>query len=207
MRPNLWAFFFFFNLSIVDLQCCVSITEPKFVCPTHSEAKQTKTLELGAEKGLLQGQARRIGVLCSKTLNSLMVFREKLLKAKFGVRAAGCVTFFWLAGGEVTGWCSRNLVFTVFSLKLPSSTRVGPLVPTEELKDNIMYIPSGGTRTLPQGCNWLLLLSFCISSLPWLATVWICRLECRKGQGGWMKLIFYRQETGDMDRICTREDP
>ena len=37
----------------------------------HSEAKQTEMLEFGAEKGLLQDQARRMGGSCSKTLNSL----------------------------------------------------------------------------------------------------------------------------------------
>ena len=75
-------------------------------------------------------------------------------------------TFFWLVGGEVTGQCSRNLVL---SLKLPSSTWVEALVPTEELK-GITYIPWGGTRTLSHICtiaSWLLLLCFCIPSLPW----------------------------------------
>lgn len=37
------------------------------MCPTHREAKQTEMLEeSGAEKGLLQGQARRTGGRCSK---------------------------------------------------------------------------------------------------------------------------------------------
>ena len=48
-------------------------------------------------------------------------------------------------------WC--------FSLKLPSSTWVGALVPAEELKDPAAYIPQGGTKTLPQGCaivSWML---------------------------------------------------
>lgn len=34
--------------------------------------------------------------LGSKTLNSLMIFREKSLKVKFEVRAEVCMTFFWL---------------------------------------------------------------------------------------------------------------
>ena len=117
--------------------------------------------------------------------------------AKSGVRAAGCVTFFWPVGGDVTWWCSRNLVL---SLKLPSSTWVRALVPAEELKDIVMYIPWGGTRILPQGCtivSWLLPPSFCIPSLPWLATVWICPLEFREGQRGWIKPISYKQEMGD----------
>ena len=104
-----------------------------------------------------------------------------------------CVkTFFWLVAGEVTGRSSWNLVL---SLKLPSSTWVPALVFAEELKDIVMYIPWGGTRTLPQGCtifSWLLLLCFCIPSLLWLAAVWICLLELREGQGGWMKPISYK---------------
>ena len=49
-------------------------------------------------------------------------WKQAVFKAKFGVRAAGCVTFFWWVSDEVTGQCSRNLVL---SLNLPSSTRVG----------------------------------------------------------------------------------
>lgn len=40
------------------------VTEPKVLCLTCSEAKQTGTSELGAEKDLLQGRARR-QVACS----------------------------------------------------------------------------------------------------------------------------------------------
>ena len=54
------------------------------------EAKQTKTLEFGAEKSLLQGQARRMGISCSKELNSQMGFREVFLKANFGVGLQVC---------------------------------------------------------------------------------------------------------------------
>ena len=71
-----------------------------FVCQTHRETKQTKALELGAEKVLLWGQARKIGGLCSRNLNSPW---RKVLLGKFGVRAAGCVIFFRLVGDEVTG--------------------------------------------------------------------------------------------------------
>ena len=123
-----------------------------------------------------------------------------------------CVTFFWLVGGEVTGWCSRNLEL---SLKLPSSTwgGVGVWVQgrgrslSEELKDTVMLAPRVGTRTLPQGCptTWLFLPCFCILSLPWLATVWICPLELSEGQGGWMKPITYKWEMANTERICTRE--
>ena len=70
-------------------------------------------LEFGAEKGLLQGQVRRTGGLCSKTPNSLLVLTGKIW-------GEGCrVCDFLLIGGEVIGQCSRTLVL---SLKLPAST-------------------------------------------------------------------------------------
>ena len=37
----------------------LSVAQHKFKCPMHSKAEQTETLEFGAEKGLLQGHARR----------------------------------------------------------------------------------------------------------------------------------------------------
>lgn len=49
--------------------------------------------------------------------------------------------------------------------EISSATWVGDFVPIEEF----MYIPWGGTRTLPQGCtvaSWWL-LSFYIPSFPW----------------------------------------
>lgn len=55
------------------------------------------------------------------------------------------------------------------------------------LKSSKIYIPWGGTRTLPQGCtivSWLFLPCLCIPSLPWLAT-----LGLREGCGGWMQPI------------------
>ena len=103
------------------------------MCLTHSEAKQTKTSEFRAEKVFLQGQARECVACAQKT--------GTLLWAKFGMRATGCVAFFQLSGGELTGWCFRNLVL---NLKLPSSA----WVPAEELKNFVRYIPSEGTRTL-----------------------------------------------------------
>ena len=62
------------------------------------------------------------------------------------MRVVGCVIFFGLVGGKIVGWCSRNLAIT---LKLPVSTWVIALDPVEELKDIVMSILSGGTRTLP----------------------------------------------------------
>ena len=84
------------------------------------------------------------GGSCSKDLKSLTVFREEFLKAEFGVRAAGCGTFFWLVGDEVTRWCSRTcaqLEVTILHLggSLSSCRRIQIYV--------VMYIPRGGSRT------------------------------------------------------------
>ena len=104
------------------------------------------------------------------------------------MRAAGHVegcTLFCLVGGEVTGWCSRN---RALSLK-PTLLLGGGLSSPEELRDNALCIPRGGTRTLPQGCtivSWLLLPCVCIPSLSWLADVWICPLGVKEGHGGWI---------------------
>lgn len=45
----------------------------------HIQAKEIKMWEFGAEKGLLQGHARRRGGSSSKTSNLQMIFRERFL--------------------------------------------------------------------------------------------------------------------------------
>ena len=100
-------------------------------------------------------------------------------------------TFFWLVGGEVTGQCSRNLVL---SLKLPSSTWAAAFAPAEEIKGIVKYFPDEEPGPLFYHCTSFLtaLPLFLLPSLPWLATVWICLLELREGQGSWMKPISYK---------------
>lgn len=92
--------------------------------------------EFGAEKGLLQGQRRRTGGSCSKTLKSLMVFREKFSSAKSGMRAVWYVTPFRMVADE-----ANRTVFqaSCAQLKLTILICVGILVPSEKLKD-IIYI-------------------------------------------------------------------
>ena len=68
------------------------------LCPMHSEAKQTKMLEFGAEKVLFQGQARRMGGSCSKPPNFPVVFREKFLIGKIwgeGCRVGDFILIGW----------------------------------------------------------------------------------------------------------------
>ena len=74
----------------------------------------------------------------------------------------------------------------------------------------VTYIPWGGRRTLPAAALLFLYNSSFVSafpSLPWVATVWLCPLEPRKGQRDCMKPISYKQEMRDMERICTQEGP
>ena len=81
---------------------------------------------------------------------------------------------------------------------------VGALVSAKHLKD-IVYIPWGGTRTLPQGCtivSWLLLLCLHIPSLSWLATFGTCPLELRESHGSWMKLICYKEKWAAEKLLC-----
>ena len=68
----------------------------------------------------------------------------------------------------------------------------------------VTHILWGAIRTQPQGCSivsWLLLSSLPILSLSWLTNIGLSLLELREGHGGWMKPIFYKQETGDMDTL------
>ena len=55
--------------------------------------------------------------------NRMIIIGLQKQKANFRMRAAMCVVFFRLLGGETTEWCSRNLVL---SLKLSYSTWVWP---------------------------------------------------------------------------------
>ena len=81
-----------------EIQCEWTVMKCEFMCPTYSEATQTEVLEFGAEKGLLQGIQGEWVAHTQKTKQnkqhqqktSLMVFREKLLWAKFGERNGVC---------------------------------------------------------------------------------------------------------------------
>ena len=86
---------------------------------------------------------------------------------------------------------------------------------------------TGGSWSKPQTLRWFLGKSFYGQNLGWgdflgcssfVSTFppfpdeqlfWICLLELRQGQGGWMKPISYKQEMagGGMERIYSREGP
>ena len=60
----------------------------KFMCPTHSEAKQTERTEFGAKKHLLmeRGLTEKMGGV---SLSQIHLTGGRLLKATFGVRVMG----------------------------------------------------------------------------------------------------------------------
>ena len=64
---KIYSYIFFQELYTFVVKC-------KFMCPMHSEVKQTKTSEFGPAKDLLQSEARRMGGSCSKTPNSPVIF-------------------------------------------------------------------------------------------------------------------------------------
>ena len=91
------------------------VTEHKFVCPMHNEAKQTKTLGFGAKRGLLQGHARRMGRSCSPlTPNSPKGLSKAFLKASWGSIAPGYVisscAILWLVDVEVIGQLTLSIL-------------------------------------------------------------------------------------------------
>ena len=90
---------------LTEQGCC----GPKFVCLMYRAAKQTESSESGAEKGLFRAKQGERATRAQKTQTPRLFCGDEFSKAKFGVRAAGCVTFFWLVGGEVIGWCFWNL--------------------------------------------------------------------------------------------------
>ena len=63
------------------------LSDPICVHDTHSEAKEMKISEFGAEKGLFAGPNKGNGSSCSKVLNlNSGSFQERVLKSTVGVR-------------------------------------------------------------------------------------------------------------------------
>lgn len=119
----------------------------------YAQWSQTETLELEHRKvywRLIAGPNQENGLLTLKRPELPNMFQERAFRSKIWGRAAGCVTFLWLVGGQVTGWCSGNpdhqpsqssqsgLHVFVFSLELPSSTWLEASVPAEGLQGIVL---------------------------------------------------------------------
>ena len=63
---------------------CDADVQHKFMHLIHSETKQTKTLDLGAEKGLLQGHAGSMDGSCPPKSKLPKGFSKAFLKARWG---------------------------------------------------------------------------------------------------------------------------
>ena len=118
------------------------------------------------------------------TLSAYNGFWGRVLKAKFGCKGSRVSDFLLI------GWWWGNRAVLQESCAQPGVTILplgGGLSSCRTQRCIVMYIPWEGTRILlyrGTTVSWLLLLCFCIPSLPWLATVWICPLELREGLGG-----------------------
>ena len=110
-------------------------------------------------------------------------------------------TYLWLVGGELTGQRSR-LFCSAWSYRPPpgrglsSCRRIQRHCYLYSLRRNQDSSHSSSI------VSWVFLLCFCIPSLCWLATVWICPLGLREGWGGWMKPVSPKQER-DLQGTCS----
>lgn len=131
-------------------------TELGSACSLSSKVNLLKT-GCGEESTMfIAGSSKNCGQFKIKRSELLDGFsRKEFLKAKFGVRVAGCVSFFGLVGGEIMGWCSGHLVL---SLKLPSSLWARALVPLENFKDIFVCV------SLEEEPGLYLLLLYCCTA-------------------------------------------
>lgn len=140
--PQQWPWFCkCFQISIYQSFARLTrVMEQKFTCSVHGEAKQSERAQFGAERGLLNGQARRMSGSCSKNLKPLNGFQRNVF---IGL---GCgLQDVWLSSLVD---CEIKETVPGLSGKLPSSTWVETLV-LSELKGIGLCVLWGGAWTLP----------------------------------------------------------
>ena len=74
----------------------------KFVCPTHSEAKQYRNFGVWSRERFIAGPCKEMGGSCPKSPNSSKGFSKALLKARWGRGVVSCK----LLGVEILFSCS-----------------------------------------------------------------------------------------------------
>ena len=155
----------------------------------------------------MRGPSKEKGWLRLKNLELPSGFQRRVFTGKFW--GDGCrVCDFILIGC----WWGNSIVFQepqssafwfqpvrvhvfVLSFKSPSSTRVRAIFPVEELRDTyqvVMYIPSGGIRSL----HYCFLTAFplFLHSLPSLISNCLNLLFGTQGRSKRLKLFSYKQE-------------
>ena len=125
-------------------------------------------------------------------------------KATSGVRAGGCVTFFWLVGGKATttrvvlsASCAQPEAIILHLGGGPSSV--------EELKNIVTHIfLSRNQDPASRLYHHLIAPPLFLYPLPSLISSYLNHpLELREGQEGWMKPRSYKKEMENTEQICT----
>ena len=107
--------------------CTFTSTECKFLCPTHSEAKQTETSEFGAEKGLLKGHARRTGGSCPPKPQTPQRVSAKCFKGK-GRKGSPRVGDQLMHNSLIGWWWGNRVVSQVLTLSILRCQKVWGLL-------------------------------------------------------------------------------
>ena len=130
------------------------LSRGSFCCPRQAPCpvrpKELKHWEFGVKKGLLQGHA-------TKTSNSWFWGRSVL---RYNLRL-GLLGDLFLIGWWLQGSCAQPKV-TILHLS-------GDFSSSEELKDIIIYIPSGGNQTCPKASPFFLDCSSFAPAFPHFA--------------------------------------
>ena len=199
------TFYWYLTMSCRTAWLHPPVTECKFLCLMYNEAKQTKMSEFGAEKGLLPGQARRMVARAQKTLKPLMVcFSGEIFIGKIwgeGCRVCDFLLIGWWWGNKAVlqESCPQSEITILHRGNLlQKNSKILLCIFLERNQDPAPRLHDGFLTVPPFFLNSLSSLTSSCLNLP---------LELREGQGGWMKPISYKQETGDTERICTREGP
>ena len=117
----------------------LTVTEPKSGLLAPCAAKP-----IYWHRVVVQGASKEKGQLMLKRLELPDGFQSGVLKTTLGMRVTGCAinswTFFWLVGGEITGWCTGNL-----NHQSPGSSQSGwGLCAGGQHVVNILHLVGGG---------------------------------------------------------------
>ena len=162
------------------------------MCLTHSEAKQTGTLEFGAKKDLLQGQLKQQVACAQNSWTPKWFWGQGVIDKIWSEDCLLCdflLSDWWWGNRAVAleSYAQLEVAILLLDGSLSSSRRTQRYC--------YIHIPWWGASSCFNRCtiiSWLLPLCFCFLSLPWLAAVWI----------GWkLRPFSYKPEKGDTKRL------